>query len=567
LKLNRCSPGNLHAQIRIAKYSACAMPELDGLATELLAHIAFFLGPLPSQDRNVAYCCEELLSFRCASRACEEAVRRAATEHRTCEYIRFWTDVSDPTSDPAPSVERIQALGRVFGSGCREVDHHVRGGAETPAAVVNALRHFVVGPTQGRLLRLTIADPAIPAAVIMEMVRASPRLESFLVWSAESLAGVNLHDFASDVSRACPSLKSVRLPLIEGVSPAESYEHHFPGIRHLDFSYTTPPVTGFGYEPTRYDRIEATVRRCASADSAQFFRNHVSPDLVTRLLGTPLRERLTYLRLSGYNDVSPETILQCALGFEALDDLALPSNFSGSPEFYAALARARPTLKKLHPWNADDACMRVICEDFALVGIYLSNENMSPAIVDMILLSPSAYVLEDFQCNLDLTSADVLRLVRGCPRLANVGWRNRHTRSSSWLRLSPIIDGSNVDEINALMKARGSRWGELWEPFPEYGPNYKDSDNDVAEATESSSDSDASRSDNDAVDSDSVRPAAIEDSSSEDSDSENDNDEGAGPGQYWWEIEPQNRDRTVSDVDASTRMRQVLKALCHPHYV
>ena len=61
MKLNRCSPGNLHAQIRIAKYSACAMPELDGLATELLAHIAFFLGPLPSQDRNVAYCCEELL--------------------------------------------------------------------------------------------------------------------------------------------------------------------------------------------------------------------------------------------------------------------------------------------------------------------------------------------------------------------------------------------------------------------------------------------------------------------------------------------------------------------------
>ena len=37
------------------------MPEFDGLATELLAHIAFYLGPLPSQDRNVAYCCEELL--------------------------------------------------------------------------------------------------------------------------------------------------------------------------------------------------------------------------------------------------------------------------------------------------------------------------------------------------------------------------------------------------------------------------------------------------------------------------------------------------------------------------
>ena len=470
MKLNRCSPGrNLHAQILIAKYSACAMPEFDGLATELLAHIAFYLGPLPSQDRNVAYCCEELLSFRCASRACEDAVRRAATEHRTCEYFRFWIDASRPSSYPMPSVAHIQALGRVFGSGCRTVEQHVRGGAETPAAVVNALRHLVVGRTQGRLLRLAIDDAAISAAIIMEMVRASPRLESFSVGRAESLAGVNFHDFASDVSRACPSLKGVRLPLIEGVSPAESYEHHFPGTRHLDFSLVhSPGETGFGYEPTRYDRIEATVRRCGSADAAIFFRNHVSPDLVTLLLGTPLRERLTYLRLSGYNDVSPETILQCALGFEALEDLELPSNFSGSPEFYAALARARPTLKKLHPWNADDACMQIIIDGFALVGLYLSEENMSPAIVDMILLSPSAYVLEDFQCNLDLTSADVLRLVRGCPRLANVGWRNRHTRSSSWLRLSPIIDGSNVDEINALLKARGAKYDQI--TFQSYGP-------------------------------------------------------------------------------------------------
>ena len=437
---------------------------MDGIPTELLAHIALYLGPLPSAHRDIRACFAELLSLRCATRACELAVRRAAKEHASCEYVRI---------EPNLTTElHILALGCVFGHGCRELDVWPRkeglGAMETSDVLVSALQRFVAGRTEGRLLRLSIRDVEISPAATLEMARACPRLETFK-YDAH-FTGADLHDFASQLSRACPALEYVRLPAGD-LSPAESYQMHFPRIKVLDL--TCGGADSFDYEPTLYDQIEASARRCTRADSVTLFRCCVPPALATLLLSTPLRGRLTKLDLSGYTDVSEETILRFAEGCESLVDLQFPNSLILAPEFYAALARARPTLKILELWEPEDECLQVVCASFALECLYLHHgEELTPAIIDMILQGPSSETLNSYDMDFapGFNSADVLRLVRGCPRLANLGWRNEEIeRYRHRLRLSPLVDGSNVDEINKLLEARGTTWGKL-EPFPKYGP-------------------------------------------------------------------------------------------------
>ena len=437
---------------------------MDGIPTELLAHIALYLGPLPSAHRDIRACFAELLSLRCATRACELAVRRAAKEHASCEYVRI---------EPNLTTElHILALGCVFGHGCRELDVLRRkenlGAMETSDVLVSALQRFVAGRTEGRLLRLQINDVTISPAATLEMARACPRLETFK-YDAH-FTGADLHDFASQLSRACPALEYVRLPAGD-LSPAESYQMHFPRIKVLDL--TCGGADSFDYEPTLYDQIEASARQCARADSVTLFRCCVLPALATLLLSTPLRGRLTKLDLSGYTDVSEETILRLAEGCESLVDLQFPNSLILAPEFYAALARARPTLKILELWEPETECLQVVCASFALECLYLHHgEELTPAIIDMILQGPISETLNSYDMDFapGFNSADVLRLVRGCPRLANLGWRNEEIeRYRHRLRLSPLVDGSNVDEINKLLEARGTTWGKL-EPFPKYGP-------------------------------------------------------------------------------------------------
>ena len=438
---------------------------MEGIPSELLAHIALYLGPLPSANRGVAVCCAELLSLRCATRACELAVRRAAKEHASCEYFRIRPELA--------TIAHLEAIGRVFGHGCRELDVWRRNGIlseiQTEDIMVDALQRFVAGRTEGRLLRLQINDGSISAAATLEMVRACPRLELLRVIDVQ-FAGVDVHDFASELNRACPALEHVTLPRGD-LSPAESYQMHFPRIKVLDL--TCGGADSFDYEPTLYDQIEASARRCTRADSLTLFRSVVSPALATLLLSTPLRGRLTNLDLSGDTDISEETILRFAEGCESLVHLQFPNSLILAPEFYAALARARPTLKILELWEPEDECLQVVCASFALECLYLHyGEELTPAIIDMILQGPSSETLHDFDLDYApcFNSADVLCLVRGCPRLANLGWRNEELdRYSDRLRLSPLVDGSNVDEINKLLEARGTTWGKL-EPFPKYGP-------------------------------------------------------------------------------------------------
>ena len=183
-------------------------------------------------------------------------------------------------------------------------------------------------------------------------------------------------------------------------------------------------------------------------------RGRVLPALATLLLSTPLRGRLTKLDLSGDTDVSEETILRDAEGCESLVDLQFPNSLILAPEFYAALARARPTLKILELWEPETACLPRM-RPFALECLYLHHgEELTPAIIDMILQGRSrdAQLLRHGFC--PLASTRQACCVSSAAALARVlvGGTREIERYRHRLRLSPLVDGSNVDEINKLLE-------------------------------------------------------------------------------------------------------------------
>ena len=111
--------------------SAEMSTQLDALPIEMLAHVALFL------DRHRWYLRRDnsLLTLRCVSRACLDAVRRAITSHPIND-VRFGTATSD-------TVRQITAVGHVLGRGCRKLTYY--GPYNTPSPdMLNALQHFVV---------------------------------------------------------------------------------------------------------------------------------------------------------------------------------------------------------------------------------------------------------------------------------------------------------------------------------------------------------------------------------------------------------------------------------------
>ena len=149
------------------------------------------------------------------------------------------------------------------------------------------------------------------------------------------------------------------------------------------------------------------------------------------------------------------------------------------------VALARPSLNEIalgRDSDDDDSCVAALCNNLALESLNLDGLlAVTPAIVDVILQSKAAMTLNFvsiFEVGLDysvFTSASLLRLVRGCPKLCSVGWDvNTKPRWSAWR------DGDNADELNELLKNRclahpDPEWRTFDEEtdgfgFREYGP-------------------------------------------------------------------------------------------------
>ena len=348
----------------VATAAARPAAQPDGLPIDLLAHVALYVGRIDEDEKAWL---DDLFALRCACRACEPAVRRAAKEHSALAEVYFRLAAG-------ATAENIAAWGRVFGSGCRRLNLYTgTDHSDVPSpAVLNALRSFVVN-TQGHLQELTISR--LPNSITstdyaLELCRASPQLTSLsLSWPLSSwnswgvIGGGAIDGLCSLLSHVCPLLALVDLNegyrAVGGISPTASFQRHFSATKCLEFRG----------EPDRYAAIEATARACVSADEVCLTECTVLPALVDVLLRTPLRGRLRKLDLSYDTVISNESILQCARGFEALRVLQLPSRSPGTPKLYRSLARLRPTLTSLDlgvDSDANDECLRIICELLSL---------------------------------------------------------------------------------------------------------------------------------------------------------------------------------------------------------
>ena len=440
--------------------------QLDALPIEMLAHVALFL------HRNHKYNKTDngLLALRSASRAGLDAVRRAIKSH-PMDHVRF---------ESGSGAQKITAVGKVLGSGCRGLSYAAAPGnwaEETPEAL-DALRQFIVVETQGRLRELSLNCSSISTQLFLEICSGCPQLKGLDAgFGLSNFARADVDDFAAALSRSCPLLESVDIQRGELVSPAETYAMHFPNLKCLDFEVET--TDGPLYEPSRFDKIEAAARQCVGAEALNLGWCAVSADLAERLIRTPLQSRIKSLYF-GFADVSEQTLLRLAVGLQALRDISFPDDFSGSPEFFRSLARARPALKELRIGEEadllDDACVAAICENFALEDLSIDcNDTLTPSVVDIILRSPTAETLSSacFHNTSGFTSAGILRLVRGCPRLRKLWWYESGLTPLGTAWPEGTQHGKNVDDLNALLKERGRGLAvtSSVDPFKKFGPD------------------------------------------------------------------------------------------------
>ena len=112
-----------------------------------------------------------------------------------------------------------------------------------------------------------------------------------------------------------------------------------------------------------------------------------------------------------------------------------------------------------------------LCENLALERLMLDdNSTLTAGILDIILASQTAQTLFDVSlCHVEaITSANLLRLARGCPKLTTVYWYAYN--------LTPLTDGNgqNVDDLTELLESRAKQSTEDThieiEVFKEYGP-------------------------------------------------------------------------------------------------
>ena len=438
---------------------------LEALPIEMLAHVALFLDR-NRQYRNLSVRRDNsLLALRSVSRACLDAARRAIKSHPKTNEFSFHN---------RSKAQLITTVGAVLGSGCQKLMYSGSYGnpQPTPPEVLNALRQFVV-ETRGGLRELSLHGSSISAQLFLEICRACPQLKELGAgYGLPNIASADVDVFAAELSRSCPLLERVNIVRGEILSPAETYAMHFPNLKYLDMGADIGP----SYEPSRFDKIEATARRCVRAEELSFNGCTVGAAFAELLIRTPLQSRIKSLYLNE-STISQPTFLRLAAGLEALREILFPDNFSASPEFFTSLARSRPSLKEFQfdeGSTLDDACVAAMCENLKLEALHIDDNNtLTNAVVD-ILRSPTAATLSfvSFSCTPGVNSAGILRLVRGCPRLGQGYWHVQGMMPLGYDSLDGTLHGKNVDDLLALLKERSgqSDWHGYVDPFKKFGP-------------------------------------------------------------------------------------------------
>ena len=418
----------------------------------------------------------DLLALRAAFAAGRDAAHHAVTSHPDCREF-------DVKHDLVPTLA-IEAIGRVFGKGCRRLKYSPK----TPVEV-SALQSFVVSTDRG-LEELAMPIAQITLEMLLVVCRATPRLKKlYLRFSWSLLESANILEIATQVTQLCPMLSCVELPKSRSRemarSPVEEWAFCFPKLTKLDFG------TGFvEYRPTLYSKIQESIARCSLATDVELCACIVQPPLVDLLVHSPLGTRLARLSLAEAQ-IADETIIDAARGLFGLRDLVFPCDFQWRRQFSTNLHLARPEIERLevgYRARIDDTDIGDLCDAFRLRfvkvgGGVLLNENavFTPEVVDRMLASPSSITLEEVIFdNLghdEIGSPNLLRLAVGCPSLKNITWDVYRALSITGYVEFRNFDASELGPLADLLKSRGGRlstnipeasWGEVVDGSGDY---------------------------------------------------------------------------------------------------
>ncbi len=179
------------------------------MPSELLSSIALYLGKPSYYSKKEIYC--DLLSLRCTSKAGEEAVRRAAKDHKSCRSLSF-----SCSKDKQTSGRSIATMSRIFGGRLTHLGYSGRQNGPFPTDIIRPLQDAVLR-TQGRLVGLHISASAISVTALLDMCRASPLLTSLSdahFYGVEAFTSANILRLA----RGCPKLVDLCWHL-DGLTP------------------------------------------------------------------------------------------------------------------------------------------------------------------------------------------------------------------------------------------------------------------------------------------------------------------------------------------------------------
>mmetsp|Transcript_10792 Transcript_10792/g.37214 ORF Transcript_10792/g.37214 Transcript_10792/m.37214 type:complete len:426 (-) Transcript_10792:405-1682(-) len=405
---------------------------------------------------------KELLVVRALSRTGRSAVQlavRSQCKCRTCTLSEFMPDKS------GMSVEKAAALGRVFGGGCRSLHIYLyndRDASEdTKTMLLEATRafHETIAPPGLEELHIQVV---MPEKMLLEICGANPRMVTLSINTGPLPRSV-----LASVGLVCPLLTRVHLST-GGLCEAEAYAMHFPRLETLRFG-----VRGEGTQSNRYiiqpaglKLIEESAARCVEATGCDFDECVVTPALAECVLRSSLPSRVTYLNLY-CSQVTMQTVLAFAASFQNLTSLLLPPTFAvlpfdsddreyGSPEFYEAIWRARPTITEMDVSYADGADLEVVCRLFPLKNLTVTHHTFefgSTTLVDIILASPCRDTL--IEVGISCTSAtEVLRLITTLENVKEFYYNDMTQPDPD----EPEPDSDEIfDRIDHIMKSRGGR--------------------------------------------------------------------------------------------------------------
>ena len=261
------------------------------------------------------------------------------------------------------------------------------------------------------------------------------------------------------ISAACPDLCDVKFSRVgRAHSPAETWQRHFPGLREIKLF-----GGGYPYLPTRIDVIRETALTCRHATSLEVDGCHITADVMSAFVGTPLGDSLTEIgEVDNRTVLEPDAILAAARGFPEFGSLTIPRGSSmPGPGFYIDLSRTTAQITRLHLQDktTTDACIAAACSHLRLYDLELEGlDLLTSDIVDGITRSRSAATLCSLKIKYSaenpaspLRAQNVLSLIQDCPKLDGLEWYVTWQHQDR-AGLDRVLCGAIVD----LMKDRGA---------------------------------------------------------------------------------------------------------------